>query len=59
VKTLLAGPLLETGNSTKQGTVLLPLWLVISALIRIDPALVDGYLPFAHFFLHPNALPTT
>jgi len=39
----------------KQGTVLLPLWLGISALIRrsnlrINPALVDGYLPFAHFF---------
>ena len=42
--------LLETGNSTEQGTVLLPLWLVISTLIRIDPALADGYLPFAHFF---------
>ncbi len=37
-------------NDWKQGTVLLPLWLVISASIRhrIHPALVDGYLPFAY-----------
>ncbi len=30
---------------------------VISNL-RIDPALVNEYLPFAHFFLHPYVQPT-
>jgi len=27
-------------------------------MAKAHPALVDGYLPFAHFFLHPYALPT-
>ncbi len=33
--------LLETGNSTVTPVV---------SNLRIDPALVNGYLPFAHFF---------
>ncbi len=36
--------LLEIGNSTVTPVV---------SNLRIDPALVDGYLPFAHFFLPP------
>ncbi len=35
---------LEIGNSTVTPVV---------SNLRIDPALVDGYLPFAHFFLPP------
>ncbi len=34
--------MLEIGNSTVTPVV---------SNLRIDPALVDGYLPFAHFFL--------
>ncbi len=41
--------MLETGNGTVTPVV---------SNLRIYPALVDGYLPFAHFFLHPYALPT-
>ncbi len=33
--------MLETGNDTVTPVV---------SNLRIDPALVDGYLPFAHFF---------
>ncbi len=44
--------MLETGNGTVTPVV---------SNLRIDPALVDGYLPFAHFFpsfFIPYALPT-
>ncbi len=44
--------MLETGNGTVTPVV---------SNLRIYPALVDGYLPFAHFFpsfFIPYALPT-
>ncbi len=46
---------LNRNRCWKQETVLLPLWLEIFALIRrsnlrINSALVNEYLPFAHFF---------
>ena len=44
IESLRHGPqqVLETGNSTVTPVV---------SNLRIHPALVDGYLPFAHFFL--------
>ncbi len=44
--------MVETGNGTVTPVV---------SNLRIDPALVDGYSPFAHFFpsfFIPYALPT-